>query len=346
MSLYKRGGIWHYDFTVRGQRHRGSTKQKSKGVAKNIEAQLISAVIVKGGSLTPRKPPRLIEFAPKFFEWLDAVCSNGRRKPNTQRYYTNGWKRLKETGLPGMTLDQINACVVEELKLSGSPAYINQVVRTLRRILGKAEEWRVISKAPKLPLLQETGREDIIDEESERKLLAVSGKTLRDVILMIQDTGLRPAEIFTSRIEHINWSNRTYFNAAGKSRKSRRHVPISKRLLEALVVRAGGRTEGWLFPSARSKTGHIVTVAKAFRRACQKAGLPRSLVLYCGRHTFGTYAYKSTGNLAAVMDAMGHADVRTSMRYQHPGIEEIRAAIDQRNAESRHNLRHTAETFQ
>jgi hypothetical protein len=36
---------------------------------------------------------------------------------------------------------------------------------------------------------------------------------------------------------------------------------------------------------------------------------------------------------------MGHTDVRTSMRYQHPGLEPIREAIDQRNL--RHNLRHS-----
>jgi hypothetical protein len=40
-----------------------------------------------------------------------------------------------------------------------------------------------------------------------------------------------------------------------------------------------------------------------------------------------------------VMKVMGHTDARTSMRYQHPGLESIREAIDQRNL--RHNSRHT-----
>ena len=42
-------------------------------------------------------------------------------------------------------------------------------------------------------------------------------------------------------------------------------------------------------------------------------------------YTFGAAAYEATGNLAMVMKVMGHTDVRTSMRYQHPGLESIRA---------------------
>ena len=86
-----------------------------------------------------------------------------------------------------------------------------------------------------------------------------------------------------------------------------------------------------MFPSARAKSGHLTTIGKKFRRAREKAGLPRSIVLYCARHAFGTAAYEATGNLAMVMKVMGHTDVRTSMRYQHPVLDPIRDAIDQRN---------------
>ncbi|MGO9575247.1 MAG: hypothetical protein ACLPTQ_13065, partial [Terriglobales bacterium] len=52
-----------------------------------------------------------------------------------------------------------------------------------------------------------------------------------------------------------------------------------------------------------------------------KAGLPEDLVLYCGRHDYGTRILKRTGNLAAVMRTMGHRDVKTAMQYQHPELE-------------------------
>lgn len=38
MSLYKRGDVWWYDFTVKGERYRGSTQQISKTAARRVEA--------------------------------------------------------------------------------------------------------------------------------------------------------------------------------------------------------------------------------------------------------------------------------------------------------------------
>ncbi len=35
-----------------------------------------------------------------------------------------------------------------------------------------------------------------------------------------------------------------------------------------------------------------------------------------------------TGNLTAVMRAMGHRDVNTAMHYQHPELEIVGAALD------------------
>jgi len=106
-------------------------------------------------------------------------------------------------------------------------------------------------------------------------------------------------------------------------------------MADRLLVRCAGRSEGWLFPSARAKGGHLTTVAKQFREARKAAALPNSLVLYCARHAFGTTVYEGTGNLAMIMKVMGHRDVRTAMRYQHPLLDSVREAIDQRN--SRHS---------
>ena len=67
-----------------------------------------------------------------------------------------------------------------------------------------------------------------------------------------------------------------------------------------------------------------------FRKARNKAGLPKELVLYCARHDYGTRVLMRTGNLAAVMRTMGHRDVKTAMHYQHPELEIVRAALDYR----------------
>ena len=77
-----------------------------------------------------------------------------------------------------------------------------------------------------------------------------------------------------------------------------------------------------------------VAVARLFREARAAAGLPEDLVLYCGRHDYGTRVLKKTGNLAAVMRTMGHKDVKSAMQYQHPELEIVRAALNQTEAAS------------
>ncbi len=54
-------------------------------------------------------------------------------------------------------------------------------------------------------------------------------------------------------------------------------------------------------------------------------------MLYCARHRFGTDAMDGTSNIVAVMDAMGHSKMDVTRLYQHPGLKEIRNAINKRN---------------
>ena len=144
-------------------------------------------------------------------------------------------------------------------------------------------------------------------------------------------------ELYRMRIENIDWTRGLIFNPDSKTDKGIRSIPMSERVIEILRVRCCDRKQGWVFPSRR-KGKHITggLVNKQWVAASKKAGLPVDLVLHCARHDFGTYVLNQTGNLKLVMDSMGHVDVKTAMKYQHPELELVRQALD-----SRHILRHT-----
>ena len=118
----------------------------------------------------------------------------------------------------GRSLDSITTEEVDRLPLSGSPSYVNQALRTLRRLLGKAVEWKVIVIAPRIRLLTEPERQQVLDPESEAKLLAVGKQPLNDVMVIIQDAGMRPDEVFRIRIENIDFVRRRIFNPTGRPR--------------------------------------------------------------------------------------------------------------------------------
>jgi integrase len=153
--------------------------------------------------------------------------------------------------------------------------------------------------------------------------------------MLMRDTGMRNGrELYRMRIENIDWQSRSIFIPDSKTPEGRRTVPMSDRVFKILRHRCrdkkGDKKEGWVFPSRRknTKVPYLRSVTKHFAQARTKAGLPKNLVLYCGRHDFGTVITARTGNLKAVMKVMGHRDFKTAMRYQHPEVDIVRAALN------------------
>jgi integrase len=345
VELFKKkdSRFWWFDFKVRGQRFRGSTKETNEKRAAKVAA-LRLAQALEGNDPLDRKAPTLMEFSSRFLEWIEGA----RLEHDTRRYYRNGWKLLQTTPLLNHRLDRITADAVEALRFEGSPANGNNALRTMRRMLNKAREWKLTHEVPHFRLFKEEGRALRLDDDAERKLLPVAEQPLKDIIVLMRDTGMRNArELYRMRIENIYWNNRVIFNPNSKTKKGRRFIPMSDRVLDILLVRCAGRKEGWVFPS-RHKGKHITCglVNKQWVKARTKAGLPQGLVLYCARHDFGTYVLQKTGNIAAVMNTMGHSDVKTAMVYQHPELNVVREAINARSLaeNSGHVLGHRPKT--
>src|SRR5215472_11410250 len=98
----------------------------------------------------------------------------------------------------------------ERLTFPGSAANANCALRTLRRMLHKAEEWKVIAHAPKIKMMKEHGRHLRLDDEAERKLIAGASACkwrsrtkdlFRQIVILMRDTGMRnERELFRMRI--------------------------------------------------------------------------------------------------------------------------------------------------
>jgi len=105
------------------------------------------------------------------FPALPGMADKVRLEDKTKTYYRDGWRLIKTTTIVNMRLDQITRDVIETLRFSGASSNANCALRTLRRMLHKAEEWTLIRHAPKLKLMKEYGRSLRLDDEAEKKLL-------------------------------------------------------------------------------------------------------------------------------------------------------------------------------
>ena len=109
-----------------------------------------------------------------------------------------------------------------------------------------------------------------------------------DVIILARDAGMKNGrELSRIRTENLDWNNRIIFVPYSKTLDGRRIIPMSDRAYQVPRIRAAGKAGGWLFPSPRSRCGHLTDLGKQFRIARRKAQLPEDLVLYCARHDYG-----------------------------------------------------------
>lgn len=332
MKIFSKPGspyLW-YDFRARGRRHRGSTRETNEERAFKIAAAKYGKAL-DGKKPKPQKVPTLRAAGKTFETWLEAT----RIEPNSRRYYENGWRLLQaHEAILDMRLDEIETDDIDALKFPGSASNANNALRTLRRIFNKAKkDWKVIHETPTVNLLDERERTMLLDEVAEEQLLPVAEQPLADIIVLMRDLGVRNGkELYPLRIEHISWRKHLVRIPDSKTKAGERLVPLSHRAEQILRKRCGNRKEGWVFPSCRKGT-HITSglVNKQWVRARKKARLPKDLVLYCGRHDYGTEMTERTGNLKAVMEVMGHIDVKTAMKYQHPGLQVVGVAIRARS---------------
>src|SRR6266853_1490036 len=149
VKLFKKqkSQFYWYDFTVRGRRYRGSTQETKAARAGKI-AGLKLASAMQGSDPLDRKAPTLREFSSRFLEWVKTA----RLEFDTQRYYRNGWRLLRETPIAARKLDHITADDAEALRFPGSPANANNALRTLRRMLSKGKEWKLLWNVPEFKL--------------------------------------------------------------------------------------------------------------------------------------------------------------------------------------------------
>ena len=237
-------------------------------------------------------------------------------------------------------MDLITADDVETMNFHESPHSRNCAIRTLRRMLGKARDWKMLREVPRIKTVKVFPRDRMVTVEDERRLLAICKRPLQDVLTIMLDSGLRNGEVIRMRWENVHSDSAFYFNPKGKTRKARRHVPLSERVIALLKniqqEQSNGPStpgEGWVFPSKKARSGYIGLsgLEHRFRKIARVLGIPDALKLYCARHTFGTVAMAETRDPGLVREVMGHESLTTTMGYLHPETAEIKVVIDRLN---------------
>lgn len=162
-------------------------------------------------------------------------------------------------------------------------------------------------------------------EELERLLEELGSLKLRAIVLAAYGAGLRVSEACKLRVEDID-SKRMVMHIRGKGSRER-YTMLPKLLLE--VLRAYWKEERppgpALFPGR--KPGTVVTresVNKAVKKATARAKIRKRVVPHSLRHAFATHLLEAGTDLRTIQVLLGHASIRTTVRYAQVSPATIR----------------------
>lgn len=176
-----------------------------------------------------------------------------------------------------------------------------------------------------------------LDQAGARRMIeaaqsAPGAMRLRDAAmlrLMLQ-LGVRVSEVCSMQVSALGSARgqRTVtVRGKGGKRIERALPPAAAEALDAYLAHRAARTgigigpgalDGPLFTTASGRAVDRVVVFRLVRRLAERAELPQphAVTPHALRHTFATIATERGADLDDLQDAMGHADPRTTRRYQ------------------------------
>jgi integrase len=227
-----------------------------------------------------------------------------------------------------------------------TPATVHYVHRTLRRALGQAERWRLVtSNAAALvtPPRPEPVEMHTLTAKQVRRLLEVAPDRDRPLYLLAVSTGMRLGELLALRWRDVHLDSgslrvvatlrrepgKAVAISAPKTAHSRRRVELSSSVVAALSAhKVATIEERWsagqlwvdndlVFPNVIGRPRGASNIVRAFHPLLERAGLPR-IRFHDLRHTAATLMLGRGVHAKLVSEMLGHASIGITLdTYSH-----------------------------
>lgn len=267
--------------------------------------------------------PRINEVLPGYLEFVELNKSKG--------YYKSiVWAMKKVKPFFGLLpVSHITPDKIEEFKKQHreTPRHTNQCLQYLKIMIS----WMVANnKAQPLPfkvvLLPHTAAipQPPSPEEFELILDTIrenshkSGKTQEQratqegIIQLIYATGLRFNEASHLEWQNLRWEDGRCLVTETKT-KLQRYCLVPQETLD--LLKPYKKSRGYIFTNPATGKPYT-TIRRLLKKAADKHGIPLRGA-HDLRHAAGTDALEATGDIRAVQDLLGHADLKSTQRYTH-----------------------------
>ena len=158
----------------------------------------------------------------------------------------------------------------------------------------------------------------------------------RAMLELFYSSGLRLAELVNTNVNDISWDEGS-IKVTGKGNKQRL-LPVGSVALNALKTWQAGRQPlpmkqtsedtTALFISERGNRISARNVQARIRHWTRQQHLPGNVHPHMLRHSFASHMLESSGDLRAVQELLGHADISTTQIYTHLNFQHLAEVYD------------------
>jgi integrase/recombinase XerC len=176
-----------------------------------------------------------------------------------------------------------------------------------------------------------------LDADTMARLLEIPADdplAIRDRAIMelLYSSGLRLAELVGLNLQDLNTADRTV-RVLGKGSKTR-VLPVGRKALSALAAwltqrRSLPRVDPQaVFVGAAGRRLGARAIQKRVEYWAVRQGLPMHVHPHLFRHSFASHLLESSGQLRAVQELLGHADIATTQVYTHLDFQHLARIYD------------------
>lgn len=334
----KRSPYFQYDFRVQGQRFYGSTGCATKRDAQAFIDNFRREILLGDGKL----PGITLDHACKSY-WDD----KGQHEAShvTTGYQLENLCRIigENKMLGAISIAEMRSFIAKRRGEGVSNASINREWQLARRVWKHVEETFAVSTikwgALKLDEPNERVRELKADEE--KALFDALPDSLRAIVEFAILSGQRKSAVVGLEWDRINWKagEATIVNKGGGLHT----FPLSPSMVHLILEQP--KVDGCPFvftyvcerpsPARKDRPRRLKGErypfskggwARKWYKAMKDAGVS-DFRFHDLRHTSATRIVRSTGNLKAAGRLLGHTDIRTTSRYAHVGMDDLRSLM-------------------
>jgi integrase/recombinase XerD len=165
---------------------------------------------------------------------------------------------------------------------------------------------------------------------SEVKMVLENTKSLKykAIFSLIYSTGIRLGETTKIKIAHINKDNKTIFIKNGKGKKDR-YVILSDNILKLLrTYYLAFKPKVYLFEDEYDQEAISErSIQKVFTNVLRSCKLKKEVSIHTLRHSFATHLLESGTDIRYIQELLGHADIKTTMRYTHVSSDALKNVV-------------------